>query len=107
MALQKDYETKEGFIANYWRITAMHLTAKNTADTILVCLYKDKASRDANKEPVFSKVWTFPFVENPETENEIIHTTPFTLQNLTEENCYDLAYNWLKTLGEFSGCVDC
>lgn len=106
MALQKNYETQQGFTANYWRIVSINLTAKNAADMIMLCLYKDKASRDAGKPPILSKSFTFPFTENGETENEAIRPSPFTLEHLTEGNSFVLAYDWLKTIGEFSDATD-
>jgi len=104
MALQKEVQTKEGFTANYWRITAIHLTAKNAADTITILLYKDKARLDEGKSAILAKSYTFPFVENGETKNEIIHTSPFTS---ISSDPFVIAENWIKSLAEFSDCVDC
>lgn len=107
MALQKDYETKEGYIANYWRITAVHLTAQNKADSFTLLVYKDKDSRDANKSPIgTAKHYTFPVYD--ENTAEIIMPSPFIFSQMdkTGINPYTIAYDWLKTLPEFSGALD-
>jgi hypothetical protein len=106
MALQKDYETKEGYTANYWRITAVHLTAKNIADSFKIALYKDKTSRDAGKDIILLKHYTFPITD--QETNEVLHNSPFTLEAMdtADSNAYKIAYNWLKTQPEFSGALD-
>jgi hypothetical protein len=106
MALQKDYETKGGYTANYWRITAVHLTAKNIADSFKIALYKDKTSRDAGKDIILLKSYTFPIIN--EDTGEVLHNSPFTLEAMdtADNNTYKIAYNWLKTQAEFTGALD-
>jgi len=106
MALQKDYETSEGYTANYWRITAVHLTAKNMADSFKIALYKDKDSRDDGKNIIMLKHYTFPIIDD--TTGEILHNSPFTLEamNTVNNNPYKISYNWLKIQPEFNGSID-
>lgn len=107
MALQKDYETNEGYTANYWRIIDINLTAKNIADSFTYLVYKDKSSRDAGKQPAdksFHK--TFPIIDK--NTDEVLYESPFTIEamNTADNNPYIVAYNWLKTQPEFSGSTD-
>lgn len=106
MALQKDYETKEGYIANYWRITAVHLTAQNKADSFKIALYKDKQSRDAGKNIILINNYSFPTYDID--TGIILEESPFTLEAMdtVDNNSYKIAYNWLKTQEEFDGALD-
>jgi len=104
MALQKDYETIHGYVANYWRIVNVKMTAKNLSDKMEVHLYKDKASRDAGKTAIFKEVISFPILD--ENDN-IISASPFTLEaiNVSDYNPYVVGYDWLNE-NKLIGAID-
>jgi len=102
MALQKDYETIHGYVANYWRIVGIDNTAKNLSDKMEVHLYKDKASGDTGKTAIFKKVISFPILD--ENDN-IISASPFTLDALVNKNPYKVGYDWLKE-NDLLGAID-
>lgn len=85
MALELTTELKTGYIANYWRITSIHLDLLQDLSVVNLSLFKDRqASLDGNM-PV--DIRTFEWRKD---------RNPLTVDNMEKENVYEIAYNRIK-----------
>ena len=88
MALQLEYTTKHGFICENAYLKINYLSGLKDY-SISVVIYKDAEARHSDKEIIGQAVYSFSYNLN-------------TLDNLLKQ-----AYDYLKTLEEFSNSVDC
>lgn len=96
MALQKN-KTRAGFTATYHRI-AYYMENDEGSCIIRVASYKDKATREANKDNWFDNtVYEFPLGENPLILTEL---------DKQGNNPRKLIYYKLKTHPDFQGATD-
>lgn len=97
MALKKTFSLPDGSSAEYIRIS--ELKSNKLQITVVVDLYKSKADRDAGKDPSERSFKMKKMFPNPPT------TYTFDASSYTA-NWYDEAYDFLKTLPDFSGAED-
>lgn len=97
MALSKEIENGNGVTLKYHRITAISIVT-NVQNAVEVASYTSDAKRQEEAEAVKG--------EEAADTNVYIFTTGYVLpydQTMTVES----AYEYLKTLPEFSGAEDC
>jgi len=82
MGFQLEQENDAGLSGNYWKILMLQIDTKGMHTSVSVGLYKDKASRDAGKEPMQ--------IENYQIAN-------ITNESMDGESPLKTAYNRLKT----------
>ena len=96
MALQKSIEYKgTGINIEYHKIceSSIHIDPITKGGRAKVNVYKDAASRLANKNPVSNKQYTIP-------------ANTFSTLDLETQDARDLVYTYLKTLPEYQGALD-
>lgn len=94
MALIKEIELESGVITNYHRVVSVN-NVTNHSNIIEVGSYTSKSKREQEKESLENNRISNVFIETKYLEKEYEET--FTVVD---------AYNYLKTLPEFSGCTD-
>lgn len=88
MALQKNLEISTGNIGNYWRISEAKLINGTNSVSVLVCLWKDAATKNAEgKSPMARFTYTV----------EILDASADIVQQ---------SYEALKLLDQFQGAID-
>lgn len=100
MGLLLQKETKYGVTGEYWKIN------KDTFKTIRgfdLELYKDKATRDADKHPLEVKNYNFPIEDS---EGNIVEESPCTVETMKLKDPYAVCYEWLKENTEFTNAID-
>lgn len=94
MAIIKEIELESGVITNYHRVVSVN-NVTNHSNIIEIGSYTSKSKREQEKEALINKSYVNVFIETKYIEKEYQET--FTVVD---------AYNYLKTLPEFSGCTD-
>ena len=94
MALIKEIELENGVKVNYHRIVSVN-NVTNHASIIEVASYTSKEKREQEKEAFERKEFIDVFKE-----------TQFIEKEYEEDLNVVSAYEYLKTLPEFSGCTD-
>lgn len=94
MALIKEIELENGVKVNYHRIVSVN-NVTNHASIIEVCSYTSGEKREQEKEAFEKKEFANVFTE-----------TKFIEKEYEEDLNVVSAYEYLKTLPEFSGCAD-
>ena len=94
MALIKEIELENGVKVNYHRIVSVN-NVTNHASIIEVASYTSKEKREQEKEAFERKEFIDVFKE-----------TKFIEKEYEEDLNVVSAYEYLKTLPEFSGCTD-
>ncbi len=98
MALQFENELPTGITANYWKVREINFDCIKKRGIIIAELYVSEELRLAGKNSVTRKMFNVKSVDG---------SWPFDIANLQGSNSYlEFAYNYLKTLPEFSGAVD-
>lgn len=98
MALQLNYETKSGFICNYWVVDTIDMNRVSSVGHCTVVLYKDKAARDAGKSPeVVRRVEQWSGADYPFT---------IAAMGAAGQDPYKIVYNKIKALPKWNGAVD-
>lgn len=103
MALKKQIETPFGYLAEYFRITEINQDRKQVA--LHIDLYKDAAARNAGKQPLIRNFIAKAF-NNSLSGGGFRYTFELNDWQFENENVYDCAYAYLKTLPFFDGAVD-
>jgi hypothetical protein len=93
MALIKDVELPNGISISYWRIGSIQISVESEKAEVHVVGYLDKATRDANKNPVQGKSFALPALQLADLD-------------LLGNNPYKLAYEALKNESFFSDATD-
>lgn len=94
MALLKSIEYKgTGIMMEYHKVVDPKIDAITKGGSVRVDIYKDAATRLANKNPVSNKQYTIP-------------ANTFSTLDLETQDARDLVYVYLKTLPEFTGALD-
>ena len=94
MALIKEIELENGIKVNYHRIVSVN-NVTNHASIIEIASYTSKEKREQEKEAFERKEFIDVFKE-----------TKFIEKEYEEDLNVVSAYEYLKTLPEFSGCTD-
>lgn len=94
MALIKEIELENGIKVNYHRIVSVN-NITNHASIIEIASYTSKEKREQEKEAFERKEFIDVFKE-----------TKFIEKEYEEDLNVVSAYEYLKTLPEFSGCTD-
>ena len=94
MALIKEIELNNGVKVNYHRIVSVN-NVTNHASIIEIASYTSKEKREQEKEAFERKEFIDAFKE-----------TKFIEKEYEEDLNVVSAYEYLKTLPEFSGCTD-
>ena len=94
MALIKEIELNNGIKVNYHRIVSVN-NVTNHASIIEIASYTSKEKREQEKEAFERKEFIDVFKE-----------TKFIEKEYEEDLNVVSAYEYLKTLPEFSGCTD-
>lgn len=94
MALIKEIELENGIKVNYHRIVSVN-NVTNHASIIEIASYTSKEKREQEKEAFERKEFIDVFKE-----------TQFIEKEYEEDLNVVSAYEYLKTLPEFSGCTD-
>ena len=94
MALIKEIELENGVKVNYHRIVSVN-NVTNHASIIEIASYTSKEKREQEKEAFERKEFIDVFKE-----------TKFIEKEYEEDLNVVSAYEYLKTLPEFSGCTD-
>lgn len=89
MALQKQLQTDQGFDCPQAYLMIQEIFyLKNSSTSGRLSIYKDKQARDDNKEPIY----VFNFI--------------FQYDITSNKNIIEQAYAAIKTLPEYSDCID-
>jgi len=91
MALIKNENLANGVSINYWKVYKIDLASNGTE--VLVAGYLDKATRDANKNPVEGKGFALPALQLADLD-------------LLDNNPYKLVYELLKNEPFFDGATN-
>ncbi len=94
MAIIKPVELDNGITVNYHRVVSVN-NITNQASIIEVASYTSKSKRKEEKSAI----------ENNQTMNTFINTQ-YLNKEYTQHLDVDSAYEYIKTLEEFSGSVD-
>lgn len=94
MALYKEIEQVNGVITNYHRIVSVNVVT-NIQNTIEIASYTSQQKREEEIEAI----------KNGTGCNVFIKTT-YKVTDYDKDMTVDAAYEWLKTLPEFSGSED-
>lgn len=89
MALQKEFITNLGVAGNYWKILSFEDNRISGKTDVIVGLYLSKAARNADKDKLSRKVYTLDSFD------------------VSNKSHLQYVYDYLKTLPEFSGAIDC
>jgi len=102
MALKKTFETKMGVSGEYINFD-LGISDKTNVQ-IKLNFWKDKATRDTEGALPYNDQ-----MEGGRTERIVGFDTlySFTLDLNSDDNIYEQAYTYLKTLPAFAGAVDC
>lgn len=95
MGLNKAIELSSGIVTNYHRIVSIN-NVTNQSSIIEIASYLNEEKRKEEKMQL----------ENKKPMNIYINTEYLSIPYDKELNV-DKAYEYLKTLNEFSGCKDC
>jgi len=74
MGLQKSLELETGVSGNYWKITRMNADYINNTIGVQLSLYKDKATRDANKSPMNNNDYKIVLETDSDVTREAVYT---------------------------------
>lgn len=95
MALTLTKSTVYGFDATYWKVTQITFNLVTQRSQVVVALYKDRAARLADAQPILVK--EFEFSQG---------NYPFTIAAMSSANPVAIAYTKIKAQAEFSGAQD-
>lgn len=98
--LSKELET--GVTGNYWRITHVEFSPKNSL-MVTVGLYLDKATRDGGRLPLMQVNFDLPL---PETDNLLAHCYEALKSVSANANRRGLRGKETKDVFYFEGAVD-
>jgi hypothetical protein len=98
MALKKSVTTPQGYQAEYFKISKLWQTKRNVG--MQLALYKDQAARNSGKAPVDPNFSVKSILRDDGFSFEL------TESQFENENVYQCAYNYLKSLPIFSGAED-
>jgi len=94
MALYKEIEETSGIITKYHRIVSVNVVT-NIQNIIEIASYTSQEKREEEIDAIKNR-----------TECNVYIKTTYRSTNYNKDMTVDTAYEWLKTLPEFSGSED-
>ena len=88
-------ELDNGFTAEYWKITKIEFNSINETSIVELSLFKDQVARDAGKERILFKSFSW-------NSNDF----PFTVSALDADNPYVIAYAKIVIYNEFNSAIN-
>lgn len=101
MALQANFDLGGGvtILSAYHRVSYLNVDVDGQCGEVVVKIYKDKATRDANGQPFASKSFQ---ITNDSFPNYLTASDvdPLNINHISQ------AYEYLKTLPDYQGALD-
>lgn len=105
MAIRKQIDLSSGYMAEYIRISA--IKQDKTKISLTLDIYKDQAARNDGKPPVIANfIKKVMMTGNFLSRGNSAYSFDLTQSQFDNDNIYECAYEYLKTLPIFDGATD-